>query len=201
VNFHPRLRSSLSLGIALALGACTAPTSGTDDSTELDAGVEIDNVARVRRPPPPDASRPVDARPMDSGGGGGGGGDPSLPGIVSCYTSGNPSATCTLPTQCCFGNYTAQHDGECSTSACVWGTIDCDGPEDCASGQHCCASVIIDPDWGILGYKLACQSTACGAAPANQEMCHETSTCGAARTCVSTVGNDSDLPPSLHICK
>lgn len=185
------------MGIALALGACTAPTSG-DDSTELDAGVEIDNVARLRRPPPPDASRPVDAPPADSSGGGG---DPSLPGIVSCYTSGNPTATCTLPTQCCFSNYTAQHDGECSTSACVWGTIDCDGPEDCASGQHCCASVIIDPDWGILGYKLACQSTACGAAPANQEMCHQTSTCGTGRTCVSTVGNDSDLPPSLHICK
>jgi hypothetical protein len=191
----------LALGIALALGACTAPTTGTDETTELDGGVDVDNVARRHRPPPIDAARPtpLDAGAIDSSGGGSS--DPALPGIVSCYTEGNPTATCTLPTQCCFSNYNSQHDGECSTSACVWGTIDCDGPEDCASGQHCCAHVIIDPDWGILGYRLACQSTACGSAPANQEMCHDTSTCGTGRSCVSTVGNDSDLPPSLHICK
>jgi hypothetical protein len=202
-----RLRSPFVLGVALALGACTAPSAGDpNDSTTLDAGDGFDVSGRRHHPPADARMPPADASPVDGGPtGGGGGGDPTKAGIISCYTEGNPGATCALPTQCCFGNYTAQHDGECSASACVWGTIDCDGPEDCGSGQHCCAHVIIDPDWGILGYKLACQSTACGAAPANQEMCQPTTTaagtCGSGRTCVTTSGNDSDLPPSLHICK
>lgn len=202
-----RLRSPFVLGIALALGACMPPSAGDpNDSSSLDAGDGLDISARRHHPPPPDARpAPADAPSTDSGGSSGGSGDPTKPGIISCFTEGNPGATCTLPTQCCFGNYTAEHDGACSTSACGWGTIDCDGPEDCGTGQHCCAHVIIDPDWGILGYKLACQTTACGAAPANQEMCHPTTTasgtCGSGRTCVTTLGNDSDLPPSLHICK
>lgn len=144
----------------------------------------------------------------DAGGSSGGsdaGG--SSGGIISCYTEGDPGATCTLPTHCCFSNYSSQHDGACSTAACTWGTIECDGPEDCAAGQHCCAHAIVTPDSGVIGYQLACQASACGAAPANQEMCHPT-TASAAGTCsspssqcVTTFGNDNDLPPSLHICQ
>src|SRR5262249_1468492 len=140
-----------------------------------DAGVELDIVARVRRPPPPppppdattitpDASAPT------------GGGDPGQPGVFSCYTEGNPGATCTSPSSCCWGNYSSAHDGSGSTFACGWGTQSCDGPEDCAAGQHCCGHVLIDPDWGIYGYQIACQASACGSAPMNQEMCHPTST-------------------------
>lgn len=137
----------------------------------------------------------------DAGSSGGSGG-----GIVSCYTEGNPGATCTLPTHCCFSNYSSQHDGACSTAACTWGTIECDGPEDCAGGQYCCAHAIVTPDSGVIGYQLACQASACGAAPANQEMCHPTTaaagTCSSPNSrCVTAFGNDNDLPPSLHICQ
>ncbi|HEX7843788.1 MAG TPA: hypothetical protein VF469_40215 [Kofleriaceae bacterium] len=140
----------------------------------------------------------------DAGGGGGGGPPPG--GTVACYASGSPSAMCTLPTHCCFTNYSAQHDGTCTTDLCAYGTISCDGPEDCPSGQRCCAHANDDPDWGILGYSLACQTDACGAAPLNQELCHPTaaSTAGTCSTagarCVTAYGNDNDLPRVLYIC-
>jgi hypothetical protein len=204
VIFDQRIRSSHALAVALALGACTAPSIGDPSSSAGDAGVEIDIVSRVRRPPPPpppdagtitpDASAPT------------GGGDPGQPGVFSCYTEGNPGAACSSPSHCCFSNYSSAHDGACSTSACTWGTESCDGPEDCASGQHCCAHVLIDPDWGIYGYQMACQASACGSAPVNQEMCHPTATsargtCSTGTACVPALGNDSDLPPNLHICQ
>lgn len=207
--FDQRLRSSFALAVALAFGACAAPPDGDPRGTEIDAGVEIDTVGRVRRPPPPpppDASAPAPDAAGVTGGTGGTGADPAQPGVISCYTEGNPGATCALPTQCCFGNYSSSHDGSCSSSACGWGTQTCDGPEDCATGQHCCAHVLVDPDWGIYGYQMSCQASACGSAPANQEMCHPTSastrgTCSTGTQCVAAAGNDADLPPNLHICK
>jgi hypothetical protein len=147
----------------------------------------------------------------DAGGGGsdaggsdaGGGGGP--PGVVGCYADGFPSVTCTLPTHCCFTNYSSQHNGACTTDACQYGTIECDGPEDCATGQRCCAHAIIDPDFGTVGYTLACQASACGPAPANQELCHPTAspagTCASGTRCVSAFGNDNDLPRELDICQ
>jgi hypothetical protein len=142
----------------------------------------------------------------DAGGSGGSGGSGGGTGIVSCYTEGSPGTTCTLPTRCCFNNYSSAHNGTCATSSCTWGTIGCDGPEDCAGGQHCCAHAIVTPDSGVIGYQLACQASACGAAPANQEMCHPTAsaagTCSnPSGRCVTAFGNDSDLPPSLYICQ
>jgi hypothetical protein len=210
VIFDQRLRSSHALAVALALGACTAPSAG-DPSSAADAGVEIDVVARARRPPPPpppDAGRytPDASSPTPDASSPTGGGDLTKPGVFSCYTEGNPGATCASPSQCCFGNYSSAHDGSCSNFACGWGTQSCDGPEDCATGQHCCAHVLVDPDWGIYGYQLACQASACGSAPANQELCHPTSgsargTCSTGTACVTAFGNDSDLPPNLNICK
>lgn len=205
--FDQRLRSFHALAVALALGACTAPSTGDPSSSMADAGMEIDIVARVRRPPPPppDAGTSTPDAGGLTGGTGGTGGDSILPGVISCYTEGNPGATCDLPTQCCFGNYSSAHDGLCSTQACSWGTESCDGPEDCPSGQHCCAHVLVDDFWGIYGYQIACQASACGAAPANQEMCHPTATsaagtCSTGTSCVPALGNDADLPPNLHIC-
>ncbi len=121
-------------------------------------------------------------------------------GTVSCYYQANPSATCAAPTHCCFSNYSAQHNGECSTASCSWGTIDCDGPEDCASGQHCCSHQTSDPEWGITGYKLSCQSAACGPAPTSYELCH-TQTCSNGGSCVSAYGVANDLPRSLSVCR
>jgi hypothetical protein len=139
----------------------------------------------------------------DAGGSGGSGGGT---GVISCYTEGSPGTTCTLPTHCCFTNYSSEHNGACSTAACTWGTESCDGPEDCAAGQHCCAHAIVTPDSGVVGYQLACQAAACGAAPANQELCHPTAaaagTCSnPSNRCVTAFGNDTDLPPSLNICQ
>jgi hypothetical protein len=165
-----------------------------------DAGVDAHTTADASHT---DAAAPhPDAMPPDAGNLPGGGG---TTGAISCYTEGYPSTTCALPTHCCFTNYSAQHDGECTTSACAWGTMDCDGPEDCATGQYCCAHALIDPDYGMMGYKLGCQASACGAAPINQELCHPVSsaagTCSNGRTCVTAVGNDNDLPRTLYICK
>ena len=136
-----------------------------------------------------------------------GGGDPAPQGSVSCYSDFSPAATCTLPSHCCFTNYNAQHAGSCEsqTQSCGWGTIDCDGPEDCATGQSCCAHVIIDPVEGITGYRLACQASACGAAPAHRELCHPgrsaAGTCSSGNRCASASEHAFDLPRTLFVCE
>lgn len=201
-----RFQSSYVLSVVLALGACTSPARDMPDP-ESDGGQRDDGAASVdagsSTPPdahgdPDAASTPPDAMPGDSGGGTGG--DTGTPGLVSCYSEGSPEATCTLPVHCCFTNYSSQHNGNCSTETCTYGTIECDGPEDCASGQYCCAHAL------SFGYKLACQDSACGPAPANQELCHPTSsslagTCSSAAACVTAYGNDNDLPRTLNICQ
>jgi len=164
------------IGAALSLAACT---SASDDT------------AVERRRPRPDARQP-DAAPTPP---------PSTGGTVSCYRSGNPSATCSAPQVCCFTNYSSQHDGSCSSGACTWGTIRCDGPEDCAAGEHCCAHATVDPDEGTQGYMLACQASACGSPPLDHELCHPGGTCPSGLSCVSAYGNANDLPRSLYVCR
>jgi hypothetical protein len=123
----------------------------------------------------------------------------TIPNTVTCYTQASQTATCALPTHCCFSNFDAQHDGTCGSSACAWGTISCDGPEDCSAGQRCCSHAIFDADQGLMGYTVACQAGPCGAAPINQEICHA-GTCSSG-TCVSALGHDNDLPRTLDICQ
>jgi hypothetical protein len=227
--FDPRMRSTYALlAIVLALAACSASSYDTMSSDRVaDGGAEARHDGHpgsidASVPPPHDASHGRDAMPApgdaprpDAGGSTGadaGGADASgdagqvaSPGIVSCYAASDPEATCTLPTHCCFTNYGVQRNGECMTSACTWGTIECDGPEDCATGQRCCAHAIVDPENGTVGYALACQSSVCGAAPANQELCHPTSgaagTCSSGGACVSARDFDYDLPATLNICR
>ena len=213
-----RPSSSCVLAVVLALAACSPPVNGAQpppdgDRSHDDAPTAVD----ARSAPPADAyghpdgnGQDADSPPVNDASiiiDASAGSDAATPGgIVACYTSGAPDAVCTLPVHCCFTNYSSAHDGACSTAACTWGTIDCDGPEDCPSGQRCCAHVIEDPDSGITGYKLACQSAACGPAPANQELCHPTSspagTCSdSGRTCVPALNHDNDLPRALSICQ
>ena len=176
--------STLTLPIAalLALAACTAPT-GDEDSAER------------RKPRRPDAGMPApDASAVDAG-------SLSSGGSVSCYRQNSPSASCSAPQVCCFTNYSAQHNGACSSDTCAWGTISCDGPEDCGSGQHCCSHAVVDPDEGIQGYTLACSASACGAAPLDYELCHPGVPCSNGKTCVTAYGNANDLPRSLYVCK
>ena len=128
---------------------------------------------------------------------------PPQTGTVSCYTEGAPGNTCALPAaHCCFSNYSAQHDGACTASSCAYGTIACDGPEDCATGDRCCSHAMIDPDNGLVGYALACHAGACGAAPIDYELCHPGGPpCSNGGSCVTAYGNDNDLPRTLYICR
>ncbi len=177
------------------LAACALDT-GDDDAADRkkyrDAGTPV--VVDGGGAQTPDAST--------GGGGGGGGGGSSSGGTVSCYTEGAPNNTCTLPTHCCFFNYSSQHNGSCQSSSCSWGTIDCDGPEDCASGQRCCSTQLRDSNNGIVGYRMACQSNACGSQPLHEELCHPNSaSCGSGGSCVTAVGRNNDLPRTLYICR
>ena len=158
-----------------ALAAC----SQSEDGTTLD-----------RKTHRADASvTPADAAPTSSGG------------SVSCYTEGDPSQSCTLPVHCCFSNYSSQHDGFCTSNVCAYGTIDCDGPEDCAAGEHCCSHAQFAADGSLTGYAIGCQAGACGAAPINYELCHVGgAACSTGGTCVTAYGNDNDLPRTLAIC-
>jgi hypothetical protein len=134
----------------------------------------------------------LDAAQTDGGNGGNGG-------TVSCYTEGAATNACSLPAHCCFTNYSAQHDGYCSTASCAYGTISCDGPEDCSGGELCCAHAITSSTAGTVGYTVSCQAS-CGDAPLDREICHPDSGCSSGK-CVNTYGVDNDLPRTLYVCE
>jgi len=175
-------------GSLLTLLASCAPSTEGDDAADR---------RRPRRPdagvaPAPDAAT-LDA-PTPS---------PAEAGVISCYRETLPTGTCTLPEVCCFTNYSAQHNGYCtdSASACTWGSISCDGPEDCGSGQSCCAQGSWDSEWGMQGWTLACSAAACGAPPLGWELCHPGgAACAGGKSCVSAYGVVNDLPRTLYVC-
>ena len=180
------MRKSHYATASIWLGLCAIASCAGDSAT-------ADTEAR-RHHPSVDASPPpaVDAAPTSA----------PASGSVSCYTEGAPANTCALPEHCCFSNYSAQHDGACSTSQCAYGTISCDGPEDCGQGEHCCAHAIIDPDDGLRGYAVACQANACDAPPVGNELCHpDGAACSTGGACVTALGNANDLPRSLYVCR
>ena len=149
---------------ALALAACTN-------------GGDVDDEAR-RRPDAPAAPAP-DAPPSSGV-------------TVSCYSEGAPSRTCASPDHCCFSNYSAQHNGYCTTDTCAWGAIYCDGAEDCASGESC---------YGVqseFGWVLSCRSSSAGT---NEELCHPGDTCKNGGTCVNAYGVAYDFPRTLYVCR
>ena len=120
--------------------------------------------------------------------------------VVSCDVQAAPSNTCTSPSYCCFNNYSADHNGYCTTTDSCFGNIRCDGPEDCSSGQRCCATGQYDPDFGVTHYEVACRAS-CDGPPIDYELCHPTSvtTC-ATGSCVTAYGTATDLPRSLYVC-
>ena len=172
---------NLHLAVAAVLLLCALATCTSEDSAvvdrhkaHIDAGVTV-----------------VDATPPTGG-----------VGAVTCYAQANPTTTCAQPEHCCFSNYSAQHDGACTTASCAYGTIDCDGPEDCATGERCCSHALVDPNEGLVGYAVACQASACGAAPLDYELCHpDGPACPNGSHCVTAFGNDNDLPRTLYLCK
>ena len=168
--------------VALALGACVPDIDEMASEARRRKDAAIATVDGTATPPTGTSTTPN--------------------GTVSCYTEGAPANTCTLPTHCCFSNYSAQHNGYCSTTTCEYGTIDCDGPEDCAAGQRCCSHAIIDPTNGLVGYRVACQATACGSPTQHEELCHPTGpACDGGRACVTAYGTNNDLPRSLYLCR
>jgi len=154
---------------ALALTACTY--DGVDGDAE-----------ERRKPLAPDASpAPLPDAPPPSGAG-----------TFTCYSEGAPARTCASPDHCCFSNYSAQHNGYCTTDACTWGAESCDGAEDCASGQSC---------YGVqseFGWVLECLSSSAGT---NEELCHPGDTCKNGGTCVNAYGVNNDFPRTLYICR
>jgi hypothetical protein len=105
---------------------------------------------------------------------------------------------------CCFTNYSSQHEGVCtnpSISSCLWGTIACDGPEDCTNGGHCCSTELFNND-GIAGYDISCHANPCETSVYVEELCHPGGpACANGGTCVSALGHNNDLPRALYICR
>lgn len=174
------LRATVATLSLCAVAACASDPGGPEGTDGTD-----------KRRPRVDAAVQADAAAP---------GEPTAAGTVTCYAQYDPSATCSAPDHCCFSNYSAHHNGECTTATCAWGTITCDGPEDCAAGETCCSTAIVGAD-GIEGYRLACQATACAAAPHGYELCHTAATCAAGQACVSAYDVAPELPRTLDVCR
>ena len=163
--------------MVVLVASCASPG---DDST----------LERRRRPDAAVTSSPDAAPPPASGAG-----------VLTCPRENNVSATCALPQVCCFSNYSSFHAGSCSAGTCGWGTMRCDGPDDCAGGQSCCAHATRDPDFGTTGWILACSASACGAPPFDRELCQPGGApCSGGKSCVSAQGVANDLPRTLYVC-
>jgi hypothetical protein len=119
-------------------------------------------------------------------------------GAVTCYTEAAPANTCSLPAHCCFTTYARHHDGHCSQAECLFGTIACDGPEDCRDGERCCGHAITSSLAGTIGYSIACRASCDG--PLAREICHPETGCSRG-TCVNAYGVDNDLPRTLYVCE
>jgi len=180
-----------SLLLCLMIMGC-ATNQGQDQGQE-------DVAARWRRPDA--AVVHVDAPPpsKDAAGGGGGG----TAGSVTCYLSAAPNNTCSLSTShCCFTEYDASQNGTCEalSTSCPVGEIDCDGSEDCASGQRCFAHHWWDsgdmPHW-----LLACAATATDPTQ-DLILCHPgDGTCPSGTTCTQTdTAGVHDLPQTIYVC-
>ena len=189
----PSWTVALLLPCALALVGCDLQSSDGSDAATEDR----------RHPHRPDARTLPDAQ-VSTPDADIGGSTEGTAGEVTCYREGNPTATCGAPDHCCFSNYSSAHNGECRTTACAYGTILCDGPEDCAGGQHCCSHALVDPVEGLQGYLVACQASACCAAPVSYEICQPDGTAAgtcSSGSCVSAYGNNADLPRTMNICE
>jgi hypothetical protein len=123
-------------------------------------------------------------------------------GVVTCYSAGAPSATCSLATNhCCFSTYDSNQNGACATisTSCFNNEIDCDGPEDCTAGESCYASSYHD-DLDGAHWMVACSTTP--PPEFNRILCHPgANTCPTGTTCTQTdAAGVYDLPQTIYIC-
>src|SRR5690349_784 len=120
---------------------------------------------------------------------------------ITCFSGGAPDTVCTGADHCCFSNYSALHDGYCATTTCEFGTLNCDGPEDCPAGNVCCAQRFTDPSGVALSYTVACR-TGSSCPSGTWQLCHSTAPanggCPAGTTCQS--GVNFELPKAIQNC-
>lgn len=140
----------LCLSCVVALAACTFDPSAyavggggaADAAPPADGGRAVDGALAAPDASPPDAGAP-DAPPIPPGEHGG----------VACG-----ALTCAV--SCCFVEPALY---QCDLPACAGKQRMCDGPEDCADGEDCCASA---------GETMCAPAGSCTA-----EVCHELDTC------------------------
>src|SRR6266496_3279660 len=187
---------------AASLAACGA--SPEDESDSTDPTVILRHHRRISITAGTGGTTGTGGSAISSGsagtvgsGGTSGSGATSSTRVIACYSGGAPTATCTGTDHCCFNNYSASHEGYCTTDACEFGRMECDGPEDCASGNVCCAERMSDPAGTgyALGYVVACR-TGSACPTGTWQLCHTSPTrdCGLGRSCQPSGPVNAELP-------
>lgn len=139
-------------------------------------------------------------------GGAGSGGDSGAGGVPTGGTGGAPEGGA-IPTVSCAGNGVCSPPGQyccaaewqkwqcvSASTACNGGTqIYCDGPEDCATGQVCCAAYAkISKTY----QKLSCApKDTCAPEQENRVVCGSSGKCPVGQSCTS-----STLLPGYSVC-
>ena len=169
--------------------SCTS-TSDFETSVEIQEAKKKKDAA-VDSPPPVDA--PAEGEP----------------GWVSCYTSGNPNAACNLsvnPIGCCFDGFVAPNNGSCIETTCQGSSLQCDGDEDCASGEKCWAVTTQSPS-GNLRTNATCEASTPPTPPTPgggpYHLCHVgDGTCDAGQNCVAAdpTAGLYQFSPKIHVC-
>ena len=160
-------RAIILIGAITALAGCVGDA---EDADELE-----------RKKPKPGST-------VDAGAG-------TTSGVYTCYATSAPAQTCTTAQACCFDG-TFEHSGSCSSSACTtYGSLRCDGPEDCSDGQKCCATITRD------GVTVGCAAECLPYFEGGDELCHEPSFCSGGRSCITAYGTQPALPRTVSICR
>lgn len=97
--------------------------------------------------------------------------------LVAC--EGSVNCRDEVCAECCLNGECATSD-ECAQATGAATVLYCDGPEDCAAGEACCAGI------PASSYPLIASCTAaseCSMLPSTLYLCHEQADCGTAETC------------------
>ncbi len=104
------------------------------------------------------------------------------------------SSNCSLPSKFCCHHNNQPAVCQAAGTTCTYGVpLSCDGPEDCASGQVCCATLFIQ------GQNENYVSTACASSCTGKDyrvVCGASGTCPSGQTC-----STSDLLPPYRDCR
>jgi hypothetical protein len=125
---------------------------------------------------------------------------------IACPKASNAAWTCHLPPDhCCVGGYGTPVVGQCTSALCTAHQLDCDGPEDCTSGQKCWSYRYHDPaPLETAHWHLMCSATAPGG-ELDWVVCHLNADCASVPgTTCKPVQSPSvgayDLPIPYNVC-